>query len=373
MPPKTATTVQPVTAVYDGPGIASLIPALLGAKDASWLPTPVRGASTVVVLVLDGLGWDALGQHPDKLSTIAGLEGSSVTSVVPSTTAAALTSITTGLAPSEHGLVGFRMRVEGGVMNVLSWHGEGKSKHAPDPGLVQRHAPFRGRPIPVVTRSEFRATGFTEAHLRGAELFGWRAVSTIVERCRELALRGEPLVYAYYPGVDEVAHAYGLGNRYYTAELAFADRLVADMLDALPSDTALVVTADHGQVDLAPESWLPLGDIEELVEECAGDGRFRYLYARRGAAAELLAGAHAAHAANAWVVSREQLEDEGWLGPPASNAIRRRLGDVVLAASRDVAFVDPALPREPRLRSGHGSMSAAEMLVPLVAGRGRNG
>jgi hypothetical protein len=372
VPPETATSVQPVRAVYDGPGIASLIPALLGAADRSWLPGVLTDARTVVVLVLDGLGWEALQQRPDLLPTIRSLEGSAVTSVVPSTTAAALTSITTGLAPSEHGLVGFRMRVEGGVLNVLSWQGEGKAKRALDPGLLQRHAPFRGRTVPVVTRAEFRSTGFTEAHLRGAEFFGWRAVSTIVERCRVLAARGEPLVYAYYPGVDEVAHSYGLHERFYTAELAFADRLVADVLAALPASAAVVVTADHGQVHLGPESWLELDDgVAALVDECAGDARFRYLYAQRGAAADLLVAAKEAHGADAWVMSREQLEDEGWLGPRASNAIRRRLGDVVLATSRDVAFVDPALPREARLRSGHGSMTEAEMLVPLVAGRGR--
>jgi hypothetical protein len=369
-PSETATTLQPVRAVYDGPGITTLVPALLGAADASWLPAPVAGATSVVVLVLDGLGWEALERHPELLPTIRALEGTAVTSVVPSTTAAALTSITTGLAPSEHGLLGFRMRAEGGILNVLSWHTEGK-KHAPDPGLVQRHAPVRGRPVPVVTRSEVRATGFSEAHLRGGEFPGWRAVSTIVEHCRALALDGAPFVYAYYPGVDEVAHSYGLQSRYYRAELAFADRLVADVLDALPESSALVVTADHGQVDLVPEAWIELGDVSELVEECAGDARFRYLYALRGAAAELLAGAQAAHGSDAWVMSREQLEDEAWLGPKPSNAIRRRIGDVVLASTRDVGFVDPALPRETRLRSGHGSLTEAEMMVPLVAGRGR--
>jgi hypothetical protein len=369
---ETATAVQPVRAVYDGPGIASLMPALLGARDPSWLPAPLADASTVVVLVLDGLGWEALEQHPSLLPTIASLEGGPVTSVVPSTTAAALTSITTGLAPSEHGLVGFRMRIEGGVMNVLSWSGEGKSVHAPDPGLVQRHAPFRGRPIPVVTRSEFRATGFTEAHLRGASFHGWRAVSTIVERCRELTASGEPIVYAYYPGIDEVAHGFGITGGYYTGELAFADRLVSDVLDALPASAAVVVTADHGQVNLTDDSWIALDDgVAALVEECAGDARFRYLYARRGAASDLLAVAREVHGADAWVMSREQLEDEEWLGPRPSGAIRRRLGDVVLASSGPTAFVDPALPREARLRSGHGSMTRAEMLVPMVAGRGR--
>ncbi len=373
-PSETVTAVEPVAAIYDGPGITSLVPALLGSKDASWLPGPVAEATTVVVLVLDGLGSEAVERHPELLPTVAALEGSPVTSVVPSTTAAALTSITTGLAPSEHGLVGFRMRVDGSVVNVLAWQGEDKAKRAPDPGLVQRHAPFRGRPVPVVTRSEFRATGFTEAHLRGGELHGWRSVSTISEHCRQLALGGAPLVYAYYPGVDEVAHGFGLRSRYYAAELAFADRLVADVLDGLPDSAALVVTADHGQVDLEATSWLELADdVAAITDGCAGDARFRYLYARRGAADDLLVAARAAHGSQAWVMSRDQLVDEGWLGPKPTNAVLRRLGDVVLAASGAVAFVDPALPRERRLRSGHGSITAAEMMVPLVAGRGRSG
>jgi hypothetical protein len=363
--------VDPVVPSYDAPGLAALMPALLGAGDASWLPAPVDGARAVVVLVVDGLGWHALEEHPDALPCVRALEGGRVTTVAPSTTASALTSITTGMAPSQHGLVGFRMRVDGAVLNALSWQSD--SRRPPDPTLVQRHAPFRGRAIPVVTKSEFHRTGFTEAHLRGARFYGWRAVSSLVEHCRSLVANGEPLVYAYYPGVDEVAHAHGLHDGFYEAELRFADRLVGELREALGDGTVLVVTADHGQVHLGPEAWVDLGDLAELVETCAGDGRFRYLYARRGAEAELLAAAREAHEGRAWVRSREELVAAGWLGPPPAAPVRRRLGDVVLAAAADVAFVDPALPREAKLRSGHGSLTAAEMWVPLVAGRGTGG
>jgi hypothetical protein len=47
------------------------------------------------------------------------------------------------------------------------------------------------------------------------------------------------------------------------------------------------------------------------------------------------------------------------------------VGDVVLAARTGVGFLDPALPTEGRLMAAHGSVTAAEMLVPLVAARGR--
>lgn len=353
---------------YDGPGVASIVPALLGAIDATWLPGPVQDAKSVVVLVIDGLGFDALDSHADALGQVRALEGSRVTTVVPSTTASALTSITTGLAPSEHGLVGYRMRVDGAVLNALSW--QSGARTPPDPSIVQRHAPFRGRPIPVVTKSEFQRSGFTEAHLRGARFHGWRASSSLVEQCRLLVAAGEPLIYAYYPGVDEVAHAHGLHDGFYAAELAFADRLVGDLLHVLPGETALLVTADHGQVHLGPEAWVGIDPLTELVDVCAGDARFRYLYARRGAADDLLDAARAAHGARAWVRSRDEVIADGWLGPPPTVAVRRRLGDVVLAAHSGTAFIDPALPREAKLRSGHGSLTESEMWVPLVAARG---
>jgi hypothetical protein len=297
------------------------------------------------------------------------MDGRPITTVAPATTAAALTSLATGTAPSEHGLIGYRIRVDGNVLNALSWQTD--ARRPPDPGLVQRREPFRGRDVPVVTKAQFRNTGFTEAHLRGARFVGWHTVSEIIEHCRRLATAGEPFVYAYYPGVDEVAHAHGLQDGFYRAELAFADRLVAALLDALPASAALVVTADHGQVHVGPDGWLALGPFEELVDACSGDGRFRALHAKRGAAAELLAAARDEHGAHAWVRSREELLADGWLGPPPGPSVLRRIGDVVIAPFEAVAVVDPALPREAGLVSAHASLTEAEMLVPLLAGRGR--
>src|SRR5258708_4652306 len=98
---------EPVVADYDGNGamhcVTEVIPALLGAADDSWLPEPARDAKRVVLLVLDGLGWSAVREHAALLPTLAAASGGPITTVAPSTTAAALTSIATGTAPSEHG------------------------------------------------------------------------------------------------------------------------------------------------------------------------------------------------------------------------------------------------------------------------------
>src|SRR5262249_31545495 len=161
--------------------------------------------------------------------------------------------------------------------------------------------------ITVVTSSSFRNSGFTRVHLRDTEFVGFRAESTLVEHLRNLSRGDAGFVYSYYPGIDEVAHEFGLHDGYYTAELAATDRLVASVLDALPSDAALVVTADHGQVHLDADSWLPLGDVEQFVAFGSGDGRFRYLHAKPGAARDLAAAARDVFGTRAWVLSRSEL------------------------------------------------------------------
>ena len=356
---------------YSGPGLSTLVPSLFAVPVADWLPAPVHEARSVVLLVLDGLGWDAIDTRRAQLPALAALEGGPVPTVVPSTTATALTSLTTGLPPSQHGVMGFRIRIDGAVLNILSWQGE--SKHPPDPRTVQRHAPFLHREVPVVTASEFRGSSFSEVHYGSAPFHGWHTTSALVEHCRRLVGAGERLVYAYYPGVDKIAHAHGLHDGFYEAELVATDRLVADVRDALPQSCALVVTADHGQVHMDADSWLPLDALDELIDGYAGDARFRYLHARRGAANELLAAARSEHGERAWVFSRDELFDDGWLGPAPTPHARARVGDVVLAARADVGFIDPAIPFERRLRSAHGSLTAAEMLVPVLAGRGTGG
>lgn len=359
---------------YSGPNVTGVVPALLGVRPVEWMPAPVAGARATVLLVLDGLGWSAFDRFPAQLGELRAFSGGPVTTVVPSTTPAALTSITTGLPPSRHGITGFRLRHEKGVLNAIRWT-LADGGRPPDPEHVQKERVFCGKTVPVVTKAMFRTTGFTAAHMRGADFHGWQTTSVLVEEVRALVEGGAPFVYAYYSGVDEVAHAHGLDTAFFPAELAATDRLVGNLLDALPDDVALVVTADHGQVQVGPDRWRTLAPLHALVETYAGDGRFRHLHAKPGRAAELHAAAEELHGdagtGEAWVFRREQLLDEGWLGPDPVPAVYRRVGDVVLAARAPVGFVDPTLPYEAQLLGAHASITAAEVEVPLVASRGR--
>ena len=110
--------MQPVRPDLSGASVAGIVPGLLAPSVPGWFPEPVRGAGTTVLLVLDGLGWTELERHRPALANLASLTGGPITTVVPSTTSTALTSIVTGRAPIDHGVLGYRVREGDGVLNV---------------------------------------------------------------------------------------------------------------------------------------------------------------------------------------------------------------------------------------------------------------
>ena len=361
----------PLLPDYRGACIANVVPALAaGGPPPPWLPAPARQARQTVLLVLDGLGWDQLQSRRHLAPALAAMEGSAITSVAPTTTATALTSIVTGTPPGEHGVMGYRMHVgDGQVLNVLRWRtDEGDARTSVPPGDVRSSPPFCGLAVPAVVRAEFLTTGFTAAHLDGARLRGWRQPSTLVTEVAVAVEAAEPFVYAYYDGIDRVAHEHGLG-RHYDAELVAADRLVADLLAVLPAGAALVVTSDHGQVHVGSSLVALDRRVLQGVWLLSGEGRFLWLHAEPGATDRVRAAAEQHHGDVAWVRTRAEAVADGWFGPTLTADAEARLGDVAVVPHAPVALVHPDDDREVRLVSRHGSLTPDEMLVPLLAAR----
>lgn len=362
---------EPVVPEYGGACISNVVPALLDRANGlpGWFPGEVAHAPQVVLLVLDGLGWEQLNVRRHLAPALSSLHGGPITCAVPSTTATCLTTLTTGAPPARHGVVGYRMHVgQGSVLNVLRWRtANGDATNVVPPESVATVEPFLGTRPPVITRSEFVNGGFSRAHLRGGRFFGWRVASTIVAHVDALLAAGERFVYCYYDGIDKVAHEYGLGP-FYEAELRSADRLVGDLLAVLPPGAALVVTSDHGQVDVGANIVPLAADVMDRTWLLSGEGRFRWLHARPGATRALADAARECHGDRAWVLTIDEIVGRGWFGGVPDRPSLTRLGDVAVVAADGVAFLDPADLGENTLVSRHGSLTSAEMLVPLLAG-----
>ena len=364
-------SLDPVLPDYAGANVTGIIPGLLGGGSCpTWFPEVVRSASSVVLVVLDGLGWTQLQQRADIAPTMAAMEGRAITTVVPSTTATALTSISTGLPPSEHGIIGYRVWAGGQVTNMLRWMaGDSDRRAALPPSQMQPHRPFCAQRVPYITSRELIGSAFSEAHLRGGEPIGYRAASSLPVLVAEEIGRGAAFVHAYYAGIDRIAHERGFGA-FYDAELRTADRLVADVMASVGPDTAVVVTADHGQVEVGDRILHPNDSVLRRTTFQSGEGRMRWFHARPGAAEDLYHAVVEQFADSGWVRRRSEVIDEGWFGPTVPTPIASRMGDVVVAAREPVSYDDPEDSGPFELICRHGSLTEDEMLVPFIAARG---
>ncbi|MGI8492772.1 MAG: alkaline phosphatase family protein [Acidimicrobiales bacterium] len=368
---------SPVLPDYEGAGIAQLLPALMAQPGSrpGWLPSPLAKARQIVLVVVDGLGWHQLEQRWELAPAMRSMTALPITSVAPTTTATALTSIVTGSPPAAHGIVGYKIRITGPtgdeVLNVLRWRTpSGDAREFAPPESFQTKPAFGGRAVPVVSRTEFDGSGFSLAHQDAAPLVSWTVASSIAVDVQRLLEAGEDLVYVYYDGIDRVAHAKGFGA-HYDAELAAVDRLLGDLASVLPAGAALAVTADHGQVEVG-ERAQPL-DLRVLADVAliSGEGRFRWLHASPGRTGEVRRAAEERYGHEAWVVSFEQAEAELWFGGSLDAVARARVGDVAIVAHQPVAYLDPEDQagghRGPPMVCRHGSLTAEEMWVPLLA------
>lgn len=365
----TASEVSPPKMVlpnYGGRSTISIMPALTWGVPSETIPDEIAGADRVVVLVLDSLGWVQMQERLEMIPTLTSLDGGPATTTAPSTTAAALTSISTGVAPGEHGIVGYRFPAGGAVMNALRWTTPaGDHRGVVSPSSVQVAPTLGGGTWDVVGDRQFVGSGFTAAYLGDAPYHPvWHPSSLVAETLRVFG-EGAKRVYAYYDGLDHVAHVHGFSGEYFDLELRFCDWLVESMVAAVPAGTAVVVTADHGQIE-APEIVKVSRSCHDMIASRSGEARFRWLHAKPGATIELAAACEQAHGDQAWVRTRDQVIDEGWFGPRVTSEAASRLGDVALVAHAPMGFDDLGEPHTDRLVGRHGSLTEAEMLVPVL-------
>ncbi len=347
--------------------------------DPLGLTTALAGARRIGVLLVDGLGADLVRAHADIAPTLAGLAtpAGDLSAPCPSTTPVSLTTLGTGLPPGSHGVLGFVTAVPGEdrTLNHVQWGDD------PDPAVwmsrrgVFEQAADAGVEVSAVAPYAFRGSGLSNVAYRGARYTGTVGAGDLAAVLLEsLVAAPRTLVYGYTAELDLTGHVRGVDSASWRAQLALVDRLVEQVVDGLPDDAALLVTADHGMLDVPAGTRLDLDATPELTEDVrllAGEPRARYLHAVPGAEADLLARWREVLGERAWVAGRDEAIASGVFGP-VDDDLAGRIGDVVALARGTWALV--ATEQEPgpsRLVGYHGSLTATELAIPLLAARGR--
>jgi hypothetical protein len=380
---------EPLLPRYGRRSLAEVLPAVLGALGVPAPPGAEPGASelelpearAVALLLVDGLGAELLRRHAADAPFLAGLpDAGPLTAGFPSSTSISLASLGTGVPPGAHGLVGITFRTgDDELLDSLRWttlgaDGSVDMRELQPPERVQplptafERADAAGVAVTVVSQRQFRGSGLTRAALRGGRFRGTVALGDLAaEVITALARPGRQLCYGYHAELDGLGHLHGPGSLPWRMQLAQVDRLAALVAEHLPADGLLVVTGDHGMVEVDRKvDFDHHDDLRRGVLLLGGDARARHVYTRPGAVDDVLATWREVLGDGAWVLPRADAVARGWFGPVAERTAAR-IGDVVVATRGTTAVVRSEVEAMISAMPGqHGSLSAAEQLVPLL-------
>ncbi|VXB55190.1 alkaline phosphatase family protein [Arthrobacter sp. 8AJ] len=351
-------------------------------------------ASRVCVVLADGLGRNLLKQKsahtPFLRSVLQAGQGDVpvwLDSAFPSTTAAALSSFGTGLPAGQHGMVGYDVLDpdQDKVVNLLgNWDpGVDPSAWQPFPTVFERIA---GQvDVSTVSLSQFDGSPMTRAALRGGRFIpGTTAHARTAAAAEAMAASGPSLMYFYVNDLDKAGHRYGCRSEQWEHQLEELDATVKRLNSTLPAGTTILLTADHGMLDVAEPQRIDFSTDPALVEgvrHTAGEPRMVHLYLEEthlsdGGAERLLAAWKARFGDRIWAFTRGEAVAGGLFGKDVRPAVEGRIGDVMIAARDAVALYDGRRMRPTAMEvvGQHGSLTKAEREVPLLCftAEGRN-
>lgn len=332
-----------------------------------------------VVILVDGMGSQLLGRmapHAPFLTEV--LSGSvghldELTCTFPSTTPTSLVSFSTGARPGEHGILGFTVLVPGTeqVLTHILWGNQpDPERWQPLPTWFQRCA-AAGIESRVVLPSMFDGSGLTRAAYRGARFRGVESGPDTAATIVDEVLSGPGLVYGYTSILDTAAHLHGIDSPQWTAAAGKVDQMLSEIARRLPSDAVLLITADHGGLDVPAAGRFDIDSdpvLADGVRAIAGEARVRYVHTIDGAAEDVAARWRFVLGGSADVLVRDEAIGSGLFGP-VHPAHRDRIGDLVVICGGDAVVL--ASKHEPPQASAlvgfHGGLSPAEMAIPLIS------
>jgi type I phosphodiesterase/nucleotide pyrophosphatase len=355
-----------------------------------------RPDGPVVILLLDGLGWLALRGSASRVPGGPAARwlrhGRAITSVFPTTTTVALTSLSTGAAPAQHGVLGHRVYLPhfGTVVELLRMSplgvGPAESLVGPEwsPSMVSAVPSIYRRGVPAValSRDRFEGTGFTRLIYDGATYAPYATGSDLALTLSEVLSRPDPppLLMAYRDDLDVVQHQRGTRPELVDLEIERVDSLLSFVARHLDRDlvrrTKVIVTGDHGQVPMAAEEQLVVDRepaiLLHLSRPPSGDRRSAFFTARPGHLAPLREELEGRLAPGGHLIDMPVATEAGLFGPPPFHPeIIERLGDLLLLSPSPggVSYTAPGVRSRPhRMIAAHGGLEPEELLVPLVSG-----
>ena len=370
--------------------LSHVVPSLAASLGAA-LPNTLRlpKARSAILLLVDGLGLEQLQQysaHAPFFRSVLQQQTEAQTelsTVYPSTTAAALSSLGTGLSPGEHGLVGYDVYdpERQTVVNQLGGWDERTDPEVWQPAATifeqlneQRLAGAHEIEPITISLPAFQDSALTRAALQGPRFIGHEDLTARFNQAARQAQRPGALIYLYANELDRIGHQYGPGSDQWLEVLEELDAQARRLSRKLPEGTLAAVTGDHGMIEVREEHRIDFAHDEELVAHIAhtaGEPRMVQLHFGPSATEQerqrTLSAWQRRFGNQAWIVTRQQAIDAGWFGT-VSARVRPRLGDVLVSGFEPIALYDSrrATPQSFSMVGHHGAPTSAEVRIPWL-------
>ncbi|MDO5723929.1 MAG: alkaline phosphatase family protein [Flaviflexus sp.] len=352
------------------PGIIHAVGADLAPGPSGPAPVSVPQARRAVLVMCDGLGHYQLSNrlgHAPFLRKMLTQCPDPMRTVVPSTTSAALTALGTGLMPGATGVAGYSMRDPSGeIFNLIDWNGPTSPLSWQSQPTLAERLDRAGERLTVIQPKQYVGSGLTLSAWRGSRPVPAKSLDDRVARAVEESARGEKLVYLYWGDVDRAGHKYGWHSTRWIEELERFDAAMSQLARSLPTDTLLVITADHGMIDVTERIDITARDnLTRDVEVCAGEERALHLYTSEPEAVAARWRDYLGRRAE--VYTREEIALSGLLGPLTAWA-HSVIGDVMVFPLGTLGIGDSRTmsPGALSLRGLHGSITPQELDIPLL-------
>ncbi|MFC7402202.1 alkaline phosphatase family protein [Citricoccus sp. GCM10030269] len=373
-------------------GVFTSAAAALGSADFTNSLTLPRTRRVAVVMV-DGLGQALLKRyagHAPFLRSVLDRDASTLRATYPTTTAASLSSLGTGLGPGRHGLVGYDVLdpQRNVIINQLGgwdlattpedWqpHPTVFERLAHESGGASVSAHAAGISTVTVSLPTFEHSALTRASLRGSRFLGATTLHARFQRAKEELQQatGPVLLYLYLNELDKAGHQEGVGSDKWLYALEEIDGAARRLSTSVPKDTLVMLTGDHGMVNVPESGRIDFSgnpDLLDGVAHTAGEPRMVQLHfapdASEPVREKTTSAWRSAFGQHAWILSREQAVAAGWFGE-VEPRVSPRIGDLLVAAHEPLALYDgrraPASAFE--MVGHHGSPTRAEREVPLL-------
>jgi hypothetical protein len=328
-----------------------------------------------LLFLIDGFGFDTLATFADAMPTMSRMINHGlIHTAFPSTTATSLATLTTGVMPGAHGMLGYTVQVPrsgGRLLNALKWDERVDPENwQPVETLFQR-ATAAGITVTHVAAKRYENSGFTRAVFRGANYKGANVVTDLVSETKA-ALQATPsFVYLYVNDLDTAGHSDGVGSDKWIAALSMIDQMVSQLMKEVPKGTRIWVTSDHGMINV--DEKIVIGQDNPLmqgVSVIAGEPRARHIYLESDspvARAETASLWQEYLQDKAMVLTREQAIANHLFGADVSPDAFDRMGEVIAIARGGVVLLDAErAEKEGAMVGHHGADSEIESQVGLL-------